>query len=214
MNEIIDREIERLSSELCALVDQEILFLQAREAQLKPQTIDELAILVLRTNPFRVLTRENAIAYTRRNYPIIYISLRGTMTESKFNATLEDAILNSSSLESRINFLNRLKIAELIQLDQTVPLLSIPKEFESLNAFKSNSQTWLQTWSVHEDKSEDELFNALSKEQTKSFPWHYALKTWTDRISTLRPKEARNTLSTSYDIDMKPFEELRSILRV
>jgi hypothetical protein len=207
MRELIDKEIKRLSSELCALVDHEILFLQSRDRGLNVLTIEEIAIKALCENPWGVLTYETAVPFIRRNYPAQYFNAirRPNISENEFNEQLENAIFNIWRLDSQINYINRLKNSNLIQLNDTLKFLKTPTTSELLDEFNSTSESWIKIWKANEDKKGSE---APTQRQTEASGLRTAFQDWISRIKSSEPYENPKIVRSWFLNNMKPFQAL------
>jgi hypothetical protein len=207
MRELIDKEIKRLSGELCALVDQEILFLQSRDTRLNVLTIEKIAIKALRENPWGVLTYETAVPFIRRNYTAQYFNaIRGlNISENKLNEKLENAVFNISRLDSQINYINRLKNSNLIQLNETVRFLKTPTTSELSDEFDSTSESWIKIWEAIEDKKG---LKASTQRQTKAWRLRTAFQNWISHIKSPGLNEHPTIMRSWFMYNMEPFQEL------
>ena len=207
MRELIDKEIKRLSSELCALVDQEILFLQSRDRGLNVLTIEEIAIKALRENPWGVLTYETAVPFIRRNYPAQYYNaIRGlNISEKNLNEKLENAIFCIWRLDSQINYINRLKKSNLIQLNDTLKFLKTPTTSELSDEFDSTSESWINIWKANEGKKGSE---APTQRQTEACGLCTAFQNWISHIKSPKINEHPTTMRGWFMDNMQPFQKL------
>jgi hypothetical protein len=207
MRELIDKEIKRLSSELCALVDQEILFLQSRDGVPNVLTIEEIAIKALRENPWGVLTYETAVPFIRRNYRTQYFNAvrRLNISENELNEKLENAIFSIWRLDSQINYINRLKKSNLIQLNDTLKFLKTPTTSELSDEFDSTSESWINIWKANEDKKGSE---APTQRQTEACRLRTAFQDWISRIKSFEPYENPRIVRSWFLNNMEPFHEL------
>jgi hypothetical protein len=207
MRELIDKEIKRLSGELCALVDQEILFLQSIDTGLNVLTIEEIAIKALRENPWGVLTYETAVPFIRRNYTAQYLNAirRLNISKNKLNEKLENAVFNISRLDSQINYINRLKNSNLIQLNETVRFLKTPTTSELSDEFDSTSESWINIWKANEGKKGSE---APTQRQTEACGLRTAFQNWISHIKSPKINEHPTTMRGWFMDNMQPFQKL------
>lgn len=217
----VDAEIRSLSRELCVLIDAELerligsVYLNDDNKSVD-ECLADLALRVLRTKVLHVLTRNNAVSYTKRNFRDAWLSLKRRDTTLK-DGDLEYQILDSTLLESRINFFNRLKIQGLIGLENNRDnLLPMPVDTGSLNEFIRTCSVWINAWGselefkkLHDTQREQD---ALRHPFGGSF-WKWvssALKTTKGPSPDLN--EVCTELSRTYDQEMMNFERLRNDL--
>ena len=212
---LVDDEIQFLKGQLCGLIDAELEVLGGNAGG-EQETLDvrmrRLAVDALCKNVRHYLTRGNALSYTKRNFSTRYFLLqneRGSLIEQE----IERLILDSDLLESRINFLNRLKLSGLIGLNpEAENLLPLPVDKRSLRLFVQMCGKWIELWDPK--LSGDQAFYALSREQKSNFFFFSSFLEWIplNQMSALGQcqfDDARRFLSEHYEKNMSEFEKLR-----
>jgi len=222
----IDREIRALESELLGHIDSELCRLGAllrhanrnwisaydANVEVTNDVIDEFARRILDRifMPGIVLRRGSIMEYVKTYYSTDYNTLALNYNQGDFDFILERAVLNAECLSSKINFLNRLKEAEVLHLSVPVEYICNPCNNVNLEVFKVTCMSWVKGWESICDKDE---VCALNGKQRDVLGFYLNMRDWIERINEITDAaEAGEMLFSTYKTKMPRFEELREQL--
>jgi hypothetical protein len=225
---LINTEIRALESELLGHIDDQIASLTALVGDAEKQSwlagnesvsvedIQKFAMLVNDSVVDVILSRENVMKYVRTKHRVGYLLLSRRFRESDFSdqtfdSVLVSAILNADCLSSKINFLNRLKDAKLLYLDDSVFNLCNLFSDEYLEKFKNICRQWVRVWGSKSGNPRD--LRALTGDQSAVIGFGINMKYWIETIDDVTDfTEAAQVLLNAYKGNMSHFEALREQL--
>ena len=126
---------------LLSFTKQKSLSTFAEDIVVTQAVIDGFAITINDNAISFVLSKDTVVQYTKTKYPMDYFRLNSNYIQrdfewKTFDTVLIHSVLNANCLYSRVNFLNRLKNANLLPLDAAFQNLCNPFTDQLLHMFK------------------------------------------------------------------------------